>query len=103
MLFTKGSSNNANTVPPRDWPSDGIIEFKEYSTRYRPGLDLVLKNITCTIHSGEKVTTFLILLIFNVWCITVVYYKVHSQVCDFLHSISLLKYLCEGLCNFSFL
>ena len=31
------------------------MEFKDYSTRYRPGLDLVLKGITCTIDPGEKV------------------------------------------------
>jgi len=41
---------------PREWPSDGVIEFKNYSTRYRPGLELVLRNITCVVQSGEKVT-----------------------------------------------
>jgi len=40
---------------PRDWPADGVVEFKNYSTRYRPGLDLVLKDISCRVQSGEKV------------------------------------------------
>ena len=43
---------------PRDWPADGIIEFKNYSVRYRLGLELVLKNISCCIQSGEKVTNY---------------------------------------------
>lgn len=37
------------------WPDSGQIEFKNYSTRYRPGLDLVLKDISCTIRPNEKV------------------------------------------------
>ncbi|XP_012942425.1 multidrug resistance-associated protein 1 [Aplysia californica] len=37
------------------WPSEGKIEFLNYSTRYRPGLDLVLRGLTCTINPGEKV------------------------------------------------
>ncbi|XP_059145786.1 multidrug resistance-associated protein 1-like isoform X2 [Physella acuta] len=37
------------------WPTTGKIEFINYSTRYREGLDLVLKEICCTINSGEKV------------------------------------------------
>uniref|UniRef100_T1K6F1 ABC-type glutathione-S-conjugate transporter n=2 Tax=Tetranychus urticae TaxID=32264 RepID=T1K6F1_TETUR len=38
-----------------NWPDNGQIEFKNYSTRYRPGLDLVLKDISCTIKPNEKV------------------------------------------------
>lgn len=37
------------------WPSKGLIEFKNYSTRYRPDLDPVLKNITLKINPTEKV------------------------------------------------
>ena len=58
FLCTKAAWTITNTVLPRDWPTDGVIEFKNYSTRYRPGLELVLKNITCCIQSGEKVTCF---------------------------------------------
>src|ERR1700749_3599972 len=30
--------------PAIGWPGQGAVSFKDYSTRYRPGLDLVLKN-----------------------------------------------------------
>lgn len=41
--------------PPVSWPSRGEVEFKNYSTRYREGLDLVLKNINLDIKSHEKI------------------------------------------------
>ena len=41
--------------PSSNWPMFGSITFDKYSTRYRPGLDLVLSNISCKIESGEKV------------------------------------------------
>ncbi|KAL4216368.1 hypothetical protein ACF0H5_024095 [Mactra antiquata] len=41
--------------PPADWPKTGKVEFRNYVTRYREGLDLVLKGINCTIQDGEKV------------------------------------------------
>ncbi|KAG9326974.1 hypothetical protein KVV02_001924 [Mortierella alpina] len=31
---------------PENWPQAGRVEFKNYSTRYREGLDLVIKNIS---------------------------------------------------------
>lgn len=37
------------------WPRRGLIEFKKYNMRYRPGLPLVLKDLTLTINAGEKV------------------------------------------------
>ncbi|CAF3506340.1 unnamed protein product [Rotaria sp. Silwood1] len=41
--------------PPDDWPSRGIIEFKNYTFRYRSELDSVLKNINLRIESKEKI------------------------------------------------
>ena len=41
--------------PPVSWPSRGEVEFSNYSTRYREGLDLVLKNINLDIKSHEKI------------------------------------------------
>lgn len=45
----------ANHRPPVAWPAKGEVEFKNYSTRYREGLDLVLKNINLDIKSHEKI------------------------------------------------
>ncbi|KAI9207232.1 P-loop containing nucleoside triphosphate hydrolase protein [Polychytrium aggregatum] len=41
--------------PPASWPRHGAIEFKNYSTRYRPGLDLVLKNLSFNVRPKEKI------------------------------------------------
>jgi ATP-binding cassette subfamily C (CFTR/MRP) protein 1 len=41
--------------PPVGWPHAGVVEFKKYSMRYRPGLDLVLKEVDCVVEAGEKV------------------------------------------------
>ncbi|KAI0981127.1 hypothetical protein GJ496_010450 [Pomphorhynchus laevis] len=39
----------------KDWPKDGVIDIKNYSLRYREGLDPALRDITMRIKSGEKV------------------------------------------------
>jgi ABC-type multidrug transport system fused ATPase/permease subunit len=44
-----------NRRPPVAWPAKGEVDFRNYSTRYREGLDLVLKNITLDIKSHEKI------------------------------------------------
>ena len=41
--------------PKISWPAHGAVDFNNYSTRYRPGLDLVLKNINLHIKSHEKI------------------------------------------------
>ncbi|KAM5135322.1 ATP-binding cassette sub-family C member 3 [Mantella aurantiaca] len=41
--------------PEEDWPSRGEVELSNYSVRYRPGLDLVLKNLDLKVKGGEKV------------------------------------------------
>ncbi|KAK7061125.1 hypothetical protein VNI00_000861 [Paramarasmius palmivorus] len=40
--------------PPQNWPSSGEIAFSNYSMRYRPELPLVLKNLSFTIKSKER-------------------------------------------------
>ena len=39
----------------KNWPSQGQIQFENYTTSYRPELSPVLKNLNFTISSGEKV------------------------------------------------
>ncbi|KAI6037805.1 P-loop containing nucleoside triphosphate hydrolase protein [Pisolithus marmoratus] len=41
--------------PPCGWPAAGKVEFCEYSTKYRPELDFVLKDISITINPREKI------------------------------------------------
>ena len=41
--------------PDDDWPHDGMIEFEDVWMRYRPELDPVLKGVSFTINSGDKV------------------------------------------------
>ena len=40
--------------PPDDWPSEGHVRFDHYSTRYRKGLNLALKDINLDIPPGTK-------------------------------------------------
>ncbi|XP_043211792.1 ATP-binding cassette sub-family C member 3-like isoform X6 [Amphibalanus amphitrite] len=41
--------------PPPEWPQSGRVQFNNYQTRYRPGLELVLKGIDADIAGGEKI------------------------------------------------
>lgn len=41
--------------PKAAWPADGAISFCNLSLRYRDGLPLVLRNITCHIRAREKI------------------------------------------------
>ena len=44
-----------NNEPPANWPAEGRIAIEDYSTRYRPGLDLVLKGIDFAIRAHERI------------------------------------------------
>lgn len=37
------------------WPESGAVEFRNYSVRYRPGLDLVLRGVNFNVNGGEKI------------------------------------------------
>ena len=41
--------------PPADWLREGRIRFHDYQTRYREGLELILKGVSLDIRSQEKV------------------------------------------------
>lgn len=45
----------SETKPEPLWPEHGLIEFENVSMRYRPGLPLVLKNLTLSVKAGEKI------------------------------------------------
>ncbi|KAL8585023.1 hypothetical protein ACOMHN_043659 [Nucella lapillus] len=45
----------ADKKPASTWPEQGVVEFSNYQTRYREGLDLVLRGISCSVKSGEKI------------------------------------------------
>ena len=39
----------------KKWPIKGEVQFNQYAMRYRDGLELVIKGITCNIKGGEKI------------------------------------------------
>ena len=41
--------------PSTQWPDKGVVSFNSYATRYREGLDLVLRGISGQIRPQEKV------------------------------------------------
>ncbi|KAF9573033.1 hypothetical protein EC968_009083 [Mortierella alpina] len=40
---------------PENWPPQGRVVFKDYSTRYREGLELVLHRVSFTIEPAQKI------------------------------------------------
>lgn len=54
-LPSEAQEINSRNRPPVSWPARGEVKFEKYSTRYREGLDLVLKNINLDIKSHEKI------------------------------------------------
>ncbi|CAL1527543.1 unnamed protein product [Lymnaea stagnalis] len=46
---------NPRKRPAPFWPATGDVTFNNYQSRYREGLDLVLKGVDCKIFGGEKV------------------------------------------------
>ncbi|ESP02879.1 hypothetical protein LOTGIDRAFT_110718, partial [Lottia gigantea] len=46
---------NFDNRPSSNWPDHGSITWSNYQVRYRQGLDLVLKGVSCDILGGEKI------------------------------------------------
>lgn len=44
-----------NSPKPQNWPEKGCVKMENVELRYRPGLPLVLQNVSFTINGGEKV------------------------------------------------
>ena len=44
-----------NNRPPKTWPDTGDVTLSNLAIRYREGLDLVIKDINCTIKGGNKI------------------------------------------------
>lgn len=45
----------AGVRPPDAWPSRGRVSFDKYSARYRPELELVLRQLSLTVGANEKI------------------------------------------------
>ena len=44
-----------NSRPSSRWPEKGTVDFTDYTTRYRPDLEPVLRNVSFAVKPGEKV------------------------------------------------
>ena len=55
LFFSQREWYIDETKPRRGWPDEGMLAFDNYATRYREGLDLVLRGINADIKGGEKV------------------------------------------------
>ena len=53
-LPTEAAYLGTAPLPPK-WPERGVVEFRNYSTRYREGLEPVLKHISFTTRPHERI------------------------------------------------
>lgn len=56
MEYPQEPKPSSQNQVPDEWPKKGEIVFDDYNLQYREGLDLVLRGLTFSIKSGEKVT-----------------------------------------------
>ncbi|CAN9469117.1 unnamed protein product [Alternaria alternata] len=47
--------DTAQCDPDATWPSHGMVEFKRFSARYRPDLDMCLRNVSFRADCGERI------------------------------------------------
>ena len=55
FIFVQAAAIVPDNRPDKDWPMSGRVEINEYCVRYREGLDLALKGISCNFKAKEKV------------------------------------------------
>ena len=62
LRYTRIESEKPSVVKPKDeelekknWPEQGRIRFENYSVRYRPTTEIVLKNLNFEINGNEKI------------------------------------------------
>jgi ATP-binding cassette subfamily C (CFTR/MRP) protein 1 len=62
LQYTRIKSEKPSEIKPKDeelekknWPQEGKIRFENYSVRYRPTTEVVLKNLNFQIEGNEKV------------------------------------------------
>ena len=55
MIFILAAWKIPEKQPKKEWPENGVVVFENFQSRYREGLDLVLKNVTCRIEGGHKI------------------------------------------------
>ena len=54
VLFVQAEWIKPDNRPPDDWPDRGSIAIEEFDLKYREGLPLVLRQISCDVKPGEK-------------------------------------------------
>lgn len=54
-IETEADWEKSESSVDENWPAEGQISLVNYSTRYRSGLDLVLRDITASFKGGERV------------------------------------------------
>ena len=62
LQYTRIESEAPNVIRPKDeelvekkWPNEGKIKFENYSVKYRPNTEIVLKNLNFEINGNEKI------------------------------------------------
>ena len=54
-LPQEAAYEHENNAPHREWPQNGEIEFENVSMAYRPGLPMVIRDLSFKVKSSEKI------------------------------------------------